>query len=366
MASKSVDFKVIDYAPPSVYDFSVHRCDPDGVYNEQGECLAIALEFLATSAGGKNPLSYAISYKLLDADVEEYAALPFAFTGSEFNGQIQYTEPTFSADHTYNIRVQLTDYFGTVTKVLMLSSSRPVFDIMYSGAGFAFNKMAEVPDLLDIGYKTRFFGGIEPMVLQEGADLDAVTTTGYYVSVNMATKDYLNCPIEGGTFSLEVQGAGAESQLMQRLTSTSKDTPQVFIRHYYNSAWGSWIATYGHEAKVLWSGTAKWMNADQTVPLSEPISRQPSGIILVFTYYENGAKNTEWNHVFVSKQSAQYAEGELRPFMMATGDGSIGVKQLYISDQYIEGHAKKSQNFDGASGLKIFNAKFALVAVLGV
>ena len=365
-ASMSVNFTVIDYVPPTFYDFSVHRCDPDGVYNEQGECLTIDTEFKTTSAGGKNPLSYAISYKLLDADDKDYAPLPFDFTGHEFNDTLFFAEPTFSSNHTYSIRVQLTDYFGTVTKVQLLSSSRPVFDIMYSGAGFAFNKMAEVPDVLDIGYATRFFGGIRSMVLQEGTDLNTVMTTGYYASVNMAAKDYINCPLTGGTFTLEVLEAGAESQLMQRLTYASKDTPTVFVRHYYGSAWGEWVATYGQGVKVLWTGTAKWMNAEQTVPLEEPISLQPNGIVMVFTYYEGKAQNTDMNHIFVSKQSVAYAEGELRPFMMATGDGAIGIKQLHISDQYIEGHTQNGQTYTGESGLTIANTKFALAAVLGV
>lgn len=242
-ATKTVVYNALGYHPPRFSHCSAHRINNDYVLDEQGDGLMLRMAGAFAAMDGKSASEMTIEYKLATAPDEEYEFLEYFFSIEEFENEYIYPS-YFSPNNTYHVRIKLTDYFTTVTKVLVLSSSRPVFDVMYNGAGFAFNKMAEEPGVLDIGYETRFFGGIRPMVILEGGDLNGVMLPGFYVSVNQEAKNYINCPILGGTFSLEVLGAGAEGQLMQRLTYTSKTDLRVYIRHYYQSEWGEWFKTY--------------------------------------------------------------------------------------------------------------------------
>lgn len=242
--TKSVEYEVLGYSPPRFSHCSVHRVNDNMELDEQGDSFIVRMAGSFAYLGNLNPTEMTIEYKLQTAPDDAYEYLQFEYNITDFDDDYPFMTQGLSTNHSYHVRVKLTDYFTTVTKVLVLSSSRPVFDILYSGEGFAFNKMAEVPGLLDIGYETRFYGGIRPMVLLEGSDLNDVMLPGPYVGANKEAKNYINCPVTGGTFSFEVLGAGAEGQLLQRLTHTSKTTPRVYIRHYYQSEWGEWFQTY--------------------------------------------------------------------------------------------------------------------------
>jgi hypothetical protein len=67
-------------------------------------------------------------------------------------------------------------------------------------------------------------------------------TPNIYSGNAATTAGYLNCPITTATsFTLEVMSAGDTGQLMQRITSCTKNTPTVYIRHYYSNSWGTWL-----------------------------------------------------------------------------------------------------------------------------
>ena len=124
--------------------------------------------------------------------------------------------------------------------------------------------------------------------------------------------------------------------------------------------------TFG-EQEVLFSG-AEYMNQNQTLDLSAtPISKQPHGIILVWSIFENGQAQ-DWGFVehFVPKEMVSLHSTNGHNFMMATTDfSSIACKYLYFTDTSISGHSQNTLASTN-SGISFRNNRYVLRYVIGV
>lgn len=133
--------------------------------------------------------------------------------------------------------------------------------------------------------------------------------------------------------------------------------------------WPNGFLTLGKN-KVLWSGTY-WMSASHQVTLSEKISQQVNGIVLVWSsFYNNDAYNDNFRYVFVPKNhilDSNFA-GKLVTMVLLTGQfATVASKGLYIGDTTITGHNDNSATGTGYnSGIKFDNTAFVLRKVLGV
>ena len=119
--------------------------------------------------------------------------------------------------------------------------------------------------------------------------------------------------------------------------------------------------------KVLWSGGYS-MIATQTITLSELVSEQPSGIVLVFSrYYDGAAQDDNFNSFFVPKTLVSMKQGYGSAFIMGTTTfGVICNKYLYISNDKIVGNANNSATGTGASGIIYANNSYVLRYVIGI
>ena len=63
----------------------------------------------------------------------------------------------------------------------------------------------------------------------------------------------------------------------------------MYHRYYANGVWSSWRrhvnADEVNKNTILWSG-GYYMNASQAAYLSEAVSLQPNGIVIVWSYYD--------------------------------------------------------------------------------
>lgn len=118
--------------------------------------------------------------------------------------------------------------------------------------------------------------------------------------------------------------------------------------------------------KVLWSG-AKYMQSDQTNILSEPISAQPSGIVLVWSWYSTSDYdyvNSNFVLTFVPKHFAMnHSSSGINCSSLCT-DGHMW-KYVYIQDTAIIGYsANDVVNTTGGVTMKSNN--YVLRYVIGV
>jgi hypothetical protein len=117
---------------------------------------------------------------------------------------------------------------------------------------------------------------------------------------------------------------------------------------------------------ILWQG-ASFMNQNQTIELNEKISKQPHGIILIFSAYDNGAQNYYVTEHFVPKSFLEViGSGVGHTFMMCGNNfGSMASKYLYISDDRISGHISNEQKGTN-NGITYNNSSHCLRAVIGI
>lgn len=112
------------------------------------------------------------------------------------------------------------------------------------------------------------------------------------------------------------------------------------------------------ENQILWEG-AVWMNASQTVTLSQKVSEQQHGIVLIFSGYNSGGVARNWNHTchFIPKAFLQFFNGGGVFIPMGGAGGTSGWKYIYIYDDRLEGNDNNA-----SSG----NDGFVLSQVIGV
>lgn len=120
--------------------------------------------------------------------------------------------------------------------------------------------------------------------------------------------------------------------------------------------------------KVLWSSSGWYMNAGQVANLSEPVSSQINGIVLVFSLYRNGvAEDASIHSFFVSKKEVELLPNAPHTFflMINSGFSVIGAKYLYIADTKITGHDTNSTAGTN-NNMTYKNDNFVLRYVIGV
>lgn len=118
---------------------------------------------------------------------------------------------------------------------------------------------------------------------------------------------------------------------------------------------------------VLWSG-GYYMTSGHTATLSNAISNQPHGIVLVFAQWANGALNkTHFHSFFVAKSTVASYGGSGHLFkIFGTKFSHACTKYLYISNTKIVGHNDNIASGTGGCGIKYNNSMYVLCTVIGV
>ena len=364
-ATASATVNVLAYAAPLVSALTVKRSNASGGASSTGEYLTVVFSSSITALSNKNTAAYTVKYKkTTESNYTETTLTNYAGQYSITNGAY-----TFAADvaSSYDVILTVKDAFSSTLKAGNGSSIKKIWSVLKDGLGFAFGKIAELENVLDIGFQTRFTGGILHPVLVADTDFNDVRTPNTYVGLNASSNNYSNCPIDTGTFTLEVLGMGNAGQVKQRLSECIKTEARIFERIYYSGTWGDWVCVSDYAGTLLWSG-GLYMTAGHTATLSETVNKQPNGIVLVFSeYYDGEAKNHSFHREFVSKKEVALHGGAGSVFAMCSSSlAYFATKYLYISNDKISGHANNNQTITGTCGITATNNRFVLRYVIGV
>ena len=364
-ASASQNMTVLNYTAPSVTKLTVGRCDSDGTANMQGAYVQVTFSATVTALNNKNKATYTLRYKKSTA--AEFTAV--GLTAIKDSYSVSNHKHIFAADtgSSYIVEIGVQDNHGSVSRASTVSTAFTLMHWGTDGTSIGLGKIAELSNLLDVGLKIRMAGGILPPILPPETDLNTVLTPNTYVGGNLSHYNYANCPLESGTFTLEVVGAGETDQIKQRVQSCGKVGSRTFERYYYTGSWGNWVCVSDYAGTLLWEG-AYYMQASQTVTLPEAVSKQKNGIVLVFTEYINGAvANSAFHTFFIPKLQVATNPGKGYTFFLTTGKfGFMATKYLYIDDTSITGHADNNTTGTGGSGITYTNNRFVLRHVIGV
>lgn len=127
--------------------------------------------------------------------------------------------------------------------------------------------------------------------------------------------------------------------------------------------------------RLLYQGEGLFMHELQKITLSEKVSEQPSGIILVWSVY-NSSQTQDYHYCFnfipkyvlsLPKESDSANGVDIDLFLCAggTGGGYAGVKCLSITDDVIYGNAG-NDDIKNIQGIECQNNTWVLRAVIGV
>lgn len=348
------------YVKPTITNVKTIRCDQNGSNLETGTYCKIMFSWSCCQLTGSNPVkTITIAWS---SETENVTASGNSGTVSQVVGG------SFGVDSSYTFTIKVADNKnGTTTITKTLGTTKFPIDFKSGGTSVAFGKTAELNNVADIGYQTKFSGGILQPNLAAGTDLNSLLTPNVYSGRNITDNAYVNAPFAKGSFTLRVEGAGPSGQVKQTITVCDKNNARVWERFYYTSAWGNWKCVYDMPGTILWSG-AIYMNASQTATLSEKVSEQSSGICLVFSeYYDSEAKNQSFISFFISKKLVATHSGKGHSFVLCTSNFSYtATKYLYISDSQIAGHANNALTGTAGTGIKYTNNRFVLRYVIGV
>lgn len=175
----SYTMNVKAYTRPSVTALSVHRCNEDGVENEQGEYIKTSFDAAITNVGGLgiNTAAYKLRYKPTTAS--EFTEITF----SDLAGVYTVTGKVYvfaaASDYSYDVEVEAQDrHHSSVNK----TSASTAFTIMHfgnDGRSMGVGKVAEKTNTLQIGLDVEFFGKVK------GAIFDAIYPVGsIYIAYN--------------------------------------------------------------------------------------------------------------------------------------------------------------------------------------
>lgn len=347
------------YTPPRITNLDISRCDSNGTVSDMGASVRVKFNF----ACDKTLSGIKIAW---ESTAGQTGSVDGQVSGNSVNQVI--STQVFNTETTYTFEITVTDASGYSVIFGTLTGTAYAIDFYAGGKGVAFNKPAEMEGVLDINLRALFRGGIYQQVLEPETNLNDVMTPNTYIGVNSTDYNYANCPLTSGTFTLEVNSAGEAGQVWQKLTMCSKSASQVWERFYYGSAWGTWTCTATFGGKVLWSG-GLYMTAAQVATLSESVSKQPTGIQLVFSRYSDGkSQNYHFQSFFVSKYEVTEHAGCGRTFLLSS-DGSFSLfasKYLYINDTNITGNDVNKASGTGACGITYTNNAYVLRYVIGV
>ena len=378
------------YIKPIIHSLTAARCNSSGTAADDGTCGLISFEWVTTNAVTLISIAWASSTG--GSGSQTVTASGTSGTVSQVIGN-----SALSADASFTITVTVSDSGGSSSATATLNGAVFPIDFLAGGRGVAFGKPAETEGVADFALDAKFnspvYGkalGMDRLpAIPANSDLNNIMETGCYaIQSNAIAASIANMPVDRAG-RLEVWSSTGEgvrleqwSYLRQRFIPYNSSNAvwereltrgEDNVWHYY-AWWKSSLTPAAsekvyHEQKVLWGGdltSGMYMTAGHTANLTEPVSAQPNGIVLVFSAYESASDtNYGWQCFFVPKQLVALSTSG-HTFELSRGKHSRkGTKYLYIYDTYITGHA--DNNLTGtANGITYANNKFVLRYVIGV
>lgn len=381
----------VAYIKPRISNLSIVRCDSTGTANDEGQNGLVGFEWecdLAVTA-------ITIKWKLPSATTWTSASVSASGTSGTVSHVVG--SNALSSESSYDIHITVSDSNGSSYTTGTLTSMKFVIDVLSGGKGIAFGKTAELEDTAEFEFDAKFnspvYGkalGMDRLpAIPTGSDLNNYIEPGCYsIQSNAIAAACTNIPVARAgrleVWSSTGEGVRSEqwSYLRQRYIPYNKENAvwERDVSRGENNVWsyGAWWKStltptvsekVYHEQKILWGGdltSGMYMTSGHTAKLTEAISAQPHGIVLVFSAYESASDtNYGWQCFFVPKQLVALSTSG-HTFELSRGKHTRkGTKYLYIYDTYIAGH--DDNNLSGTSnGITYANNKFVLRYVIGV
>lgn len=146
-ATKAITVRA--YQPPQITAFNAVRCTSDGTESDSGECAKITYQYAISDVNHKNAKSAVIEY--LNGETYTQLKSVSTYTGDE----TFITDSLFTSDSAFSLRMVVSDSFFSIPVGASLPTDIIPFDVLASGDGAAFGKVAQTADLLEIAWNLK-------------------------------------------------------------------------------------------------------------------------------------------------------------------------------------------------------------------
>ena len=141
-AKRTTTINVLAYTKPRATEFQAYRVNADtGKADDNGTKASISFAYEVASLGSKNTAHMKITYKRsTETTWSDAITNSYGLT----NSGVIIASPTFSTDYQYDIKMEVTDWFGaTSTYTTVLPSASVLLDFAANGKGLGIGKTAE-------------------------------------------------------------------------------------------------------------------------------------------------------------------------------------------------------------------------------
>lgn len=379
------------YVKPRISNLSIVRCDENGTADDEGQNGLVTFDYECD----KTVSAITIKWKLPSETTWTSTTVSVSTTSGTVSHVVG--SNNLSSESTYDIHITVADESGSAYTVGTLTSTKFAIDFLSGGTGVAFGKTSELENTAEFEFDAKFnspvYGkalGMDRLpAIPSGSNFNDYIDPGCWaVQSNAIAATCENVPVSRAgrleVWSSTGEGVRSEqwSYLRQRYVpyNSANAVWEREVSRGEDNVWnyGTWwrstltpaAATYVyHEPKILWGedlASGMYMTDGHTANLTEAVSAQRHGIVLVFSAYESSSDtNYSWQCFFVPKQLVALSTSG-HTFTLGRGKFTrTGTKYLYIYDTYIKGHA--DNNATGTSnGITYANNKFVLRYVIGV
>ena len=150
-ATASTTVTVLSYSPPKITKLSVYRSNSSGGTDEAGNYITLKFSVEVSSLNNRNTAAYSYKYRKAES-TGTYTTQTISSLNGVYKRDDAYV--TFAADKSSSFDVSLlaTDRFETVEKSSTGQTATKTFSIFSKGLGWAFGKVAEVRNALDVAW----------------------------------------------------------------------------------------------------------------------------------------------------------------------------------------------------------------------
>lgn len=404
------------YTAPRIWGISADRCNKDGTYNEEGTYARVKFSWQSDKA-----------FQGMTISCNNKDVYP---GGSGTSGSVDQIigQGTLSTENEYSISIVVRDAVGSSTRYTSIPPLSYIMDILHNGKGVAFGKPSTTAGYIDTVWKIKGVGHdgawvsgrdnalLSQKTLPENAycclasvktkngswDIgayddgsytdklvftyindsdyntgnntvesqvsftkngDVYTSSGWALSSGYNLRDAPLVGTWGKTFMFNGWGNGGDRYFLS--VNSNGEVHSGTQLNSANSPTPRRLAFAIERINILWQG-AYYMQEGQTAYLSEPISAQMYGVVLVFSFYSTstGAKNEQFSYMYVPKHMAVNfpGVGSCHSYM---SNWYAALKYVYIYDKQINGHAANVQN-KNVNGLTVSGLNCVLRYVIGV
>lgn len=159
-ATTTKSVTVIAYSVPTITTFNVQRANGLGTADNEGTMALARIKFAISPVSNKNSKTYIVEYKPKSSDTWTQAG-----TGSVYSyDSNMLLNLGLSTDSSYDLRLVISDFFGSTTALAEIATSFTLIDYNSSGKGLSFGKVSEIADQMEVNmdmaiYKNILMGG---------------------------------------------------------------------------------------------------------------------------------------------------------------------------------------------------------------